>query len=87
MGLQSSDLQRIEQQYLSQTTECCWAICNLWLNCNMTATWDDLLDKLHPIAFEWNSIASGLYQYLKSELLLAVLVDNTCCFTMSALDM
>ena len=74
MGLQPLDLQRIEQQYLSQTIECCWAICNQWLNRNMTATWNDLLEKLHSIPLQWNSIASGLYQCLKSELLYSLVI-------------
>ena len=73
MGLQPLDLQRIEQQYLSQTIECCWAIFNQWLNHNMEATWDDLLEKLHSISLQWNSIASELYQYLKSKLLQCLL--------------
>ena len=77
MGLQSLDLQHIERQYLSQTIECCWAICNQWLNRNMAATWDDLLEKLHSIAMDWNSIASGLYQYLKSKLSQCMLVVHT----------
>ena len=68
MGLQPSDLQRIEKNYLSQTTKCCWAVCNQWLNHNIATTWYDLLKKLHPIFLQWNSIASGLYQYLRSKL-------------------
>ena len=54
--------------YLSQTIECCWAVCNQWLNCNIAAIWDDLLGKLDSLSLQWNSTASRLYQYLKSKL-------------------
>ena len=87
MGLQQSNLKHIEHQYSSQTIECCWAVCNQWLDCNMTATWGDLLEKLHSISLEWNSIASGLHQYLKSKLLPIMFVACLYIFTMSVLDM
>ena len=87
MGLQQSDLKLIEHQYLLQTIECCWAVCNRWLDRNMMATWDDLLEKLFSISLERNSIASGLYQYLKSKLLPTMFVARLYIFTMSVFDM
>lgn len=68
MGLKSLELEHIKQQYLSQTVECCWAVCTHWLNNNMEATWVDLLEKLQSPVLQWNAIASGLYHYLKSRL-------------------
>ena len=69
MGLQLSDIEHIKQKNLSQTVECCLAVCSHWLDHNMEATWNDLLNNLHSISLKWNSIASGLYQYLNSMLL------------------
>ena len=68
MGLQLSDIELIKQEHLSQTIECCLAVCSHWLDHNMEATWNDLLNNLHSTSLQWNAIASGLYQYLSGRL-------------------
>jgi len=68
MGLRSLELDRIKHQYSSQTVDCCLAVCDHWLGRNLDATWDDLLIKLQTAPLQWNTIASGLYQYLNSML-------------------
>ena len=73
MGLQPSLLEQIKQQHSSQTIACCWAVCHYWLNNNMDATWNDLLDKLVSRPLQWNTVASGLYHYLKSKYMLLLL--------------
>ena len=68
MGLQpSSDLQYIEQQYNCLKP---LSVVGLFVisGCNIAAIWDDLLGKLDSLSLQWNSTASGLYQYLKSKL-------------------
>jgi len=68
MGLQSLELDRIKQQHSSQTVDCCLAVCNHWLSHNLDTTWDNLLKKLQTAPLQWNTITSGLYQYLNSML-------------------